>query len=72
MFELFNAPSTQQTSGRWQLVRLCLDRATQEWLNVGVLLRTSDGKRHVRLLKNTHGLACLYDEDAAQNAQFLL
>ncbi|RRD43516.1 hypothetical protein EII18_02935 [Comamonadaceae bacterium OH3737_COT-264] len=73
MIELFSSPQPHaQTTGHWQTLRLCLDRAAQEWLNVGVLLRTHGGQTHMKLLESVDGLRCLYDEDAANNALFLL
>jgi hypothetical protein len=75
MLELLTAPKTMRAAhvtGRWQVVRMCLDMAAQEWLNIGVLFRSSDGQRHWQLIKSMDGLRCLYDEDAVNNARFLL
>lgn len=60
------------TTGHWQVVRMCVDQPTQEWLNVGIFFRASDGQTHWQLLENFNGMRCLYDEDAADNARFLL
>ena len=59
-------------TGHWQVVRMCVDQPTQEWLNVGIFFRASDGQTHWQLLENFNGMRCLYDEDAADNARFLL
>lgn len=53
-------------------MRLCLDTAAQEWLNVGIVLDGEDGQRHYHLLDNLAGLRCLYDADAVESARFLL
>lgn len=59
-------------TGHWQVVRMCLDSAAQEWLNVGIVFREQDGRAHWKLLKNLSGVRCLYDEDAADTVRFIL
>jgi len=51
---------------------MCLDMATDEWLNVGILFVGSNGTKCYRLLENFSGIVCLYDEDAASSARFLI
>lgn len=75
MLELFatrKPAQANQVTGHWRAVRICLDLATQEWLNVGVVLRTPGGETHHRLLTNFAGFRCIYDDDAADAARFLL
>lgn len=64
--------TTSAVTGKWCVVRACMDMAAQEWLNVGVVFRQSDGSHHVRLINNMDGLRCLYDADTAENLRFLL
>ena len=75
MLELFatrKPDQANQVTGHWRLVRICLDLAAQEWLNVGIVLRTSDGETSSRMLTNFAGFRCIYDDDAADAARFLL
>lgn len=75
MFDLLASPThtpARSTTGHWCMVRMCLDIATEEWLNVGILFVGSDGAKCYRLLENFSGVTCLYDEDAASAARFLL
>ncbi len=65
------APSSVE--GRWQVVRLCLDPATGEQLNVGVrFVDEASGESTQRLLHNVAGLRCLYNDDMAEDAAFLI
>lgn len=71
--QLFDAhPAAPKACGHWSVLRLCVDLATQEWLNVGVVIDSDDGSRHYRLLNNLAGLRCLYNDDAVESARFLL
>lgn len=63
---------TQNITGHWQVVRVCVDLAAQEWLNVGVVFRDAQGERHFRLISNLAGIRNLYDDDAAESVRFLL
>lgn len=65
-------PAAQQTAGYWRTVRLCVDLAAQEWLNVGVTFQGMDGSRQSRLIHNLAGIRCLYDADTVESARFLL
>ncbi|MGP1684463.1 MAG: hypothetical protein ACTS8S_19260, partial [Giesbergeria sp.] len=63
--QLFDAPAIASTAcGHWSVVRLCVDLATQEWINVGVVLDSDPGARHYRLVQNLAGLRCFYNDDA--------
>ena len=66
------ARTSDNRSGYWSVVRLCIDMAAQEWLNVGIVLDSTDGQRHYQLLDNLAGLRCLYNDDAVDSARFLL
>lgn len=72
--QLFDAPpAPPKACGYWSVLRLCVDLATQEWLNVGVVLDAENGgARQYRLLSNLSGLRCLYNDDAVESARFLL
>lgn len=62
----------RSTTGHWCAVRMCLDMATDEWLNVGILFVGNNGTKCYRMLENFSGFVCLYDEDAASSARFLI
>lgn len=72
--QLLNRPTAAEprTTGYWRVVRLCVDLAAQEWMNVGIAFQESGGARHFRLINNLAGIRCLYDEDAVEAARFLL
>lgn len=72
--QLFNQKpiSAAPVAGHWRLVQLCVDQATQEWLNVGIAFYGVDGERGFRLISNLSGIRCLYDADAADSARFAL
>lgn len=75
MLELFatqHAAQAHQVTGHWRSVRMCLDLAAQEWLNVGIVLRTTAGDTHYKLVANFAGLRCVYDDDAVDAARFLI
>lgn len=75
MLELFatrDAAQAHQVTGHWRTVRMCLDLAAQEWLNIGIVLRTSSGETQHRMLSSFAGLRCIYDADAVDTAQFLV
>lgn len=57
-------PNTESPviQGQWWPVRFCADLAADEHLNVGVLLQTNDGMRHIRMLNHFARLQCLYDK----------
>lgn len=60
-------------SGMWQLVRLSLDPATGEQLNVGVTFTDREsGEITTRMLANVAALRCLYNDDLAEDAAFLI
>lgn len=62
-----------RTEGVWQVARLCLDRATGEQLNVGVVFTDHlGGGITSRFLNNLSGLRCLYNDDMANDAGFLI
>lgn len=62
-----------KTEGDWQLARLSLDKATGEQLNVGVVFTSHHGGRTTgRFLRNVAGLRCLYNDDLADDAAFLI
>jgi hypothetical protein len=62
-----------KAEGVWQLARLCLDRATGEQLNVGVVFTSHhNGDVTTRFLRNVAGLRCLYNDDMADDAAFLI
>lgn len=62
-----------KTEGEWQLARLSLDKATGEQLNVGVVFTSHHGGRATsRFLRNVAGLRCLYNDDLADDAAFLI
>lgn len=55
------------------MARLVLDPATGEQLNVGVVFRPHGAQEPtVRLLRNVAGLRCLYGDDLAEDAAFLI
>lgn len=71
--QLFSAPpAPPKACGQWSVLRLCVDLATQEWLNVGIVLDGDNGTRQYRLLTHLAGLRCLYNDDAVESARFLL
>ena len=66
-------PALLKTEGQWQLARLSLDKATGEQVNVGVVFTGHDGGRATsRFLRNVAGLRCLYNDDLANDAAFLI
>ena len=68
-----DTPFRSKAEGVWQIARLCLDRATGEQLNVGVVFTDhKDGGITSRFLSNLSGLRCLYDDDMADDAGFLI
>lgn len=68
-----HAPAAPVISGRWAALRLHLDRATGEAVNVGVLFRpNSSGPAQFRLLGNVSGLRCMYGPDGAASAAFAI
>lgn len=61
------------TTGHIQIAQLNLMRATQEWLNIGILFTDTDtGDRHHRLLSNTSGFECLYTDAWSPHLRFAL
>lgn len=63
----------QTTEGLWQVARLAIDPATGEQLNVGVVFRPHGAQEPtVRFLRNMAGLRCLYGDDQAEDAAFLI
>lgn len=62
----------RQTTGQWCTVRMCLDLAADEWLNVGILFVGSAGEKCYKLIENFTGFGCIYDEDATSAARFLV
>lgn len=67
--ELTSAPSFQ---GSWFKIQWMPDLATGELLNVGIALIGSDGRMHVKTLKSYARLECLYDQEIADSAAFVL
>lgn len=66
-------PSAPVVSGRWAALRLQLDRATGEHVNVGVVFRPDGGEpARFRLLGNVSGLRCMYGPDGAASAAFAI
>ncbi|WP_156955244.1 hypothetical protein [Polaromonas glacialis] len=66
-------PFKPRAEGIWQVARLCLDRATGEQLNVGVVFTDHQGGGITsRFLSNLSGLRCLYNDDMADDAGFLI
>jgi len=64
---------THATEGTWQVARLSLDPATGEQLNVGVVFRAHGvDEPTVRFLRNVAGLRCMYGDDLAEDAAFLI
>lgn len=60
-------------SGRWCALRMSLDRATGEQVNVGVLFQPDGNRMPVwRLLRSVGGLRCLYGPDGAASASFAI
>lgn len=55
------------------MARLALDPATGEQLNVGVVFRAHGAEEPtVRFLRNVAGLRCMYGDDLAEDAAFLI
>lgn len=66
-------PSAPVISGRWAALRLQLDRATGELVNVGVLFRPEGGaSARFKLLGNVAGLRSMYGPDGAASAAFAI
>lgn len=60
-------------SGQWRVLRMMLDRAAGEQVNVGVLFQPDGGERPVwRLLRSVGGMRCLYGPDGAASASFAI
>lgn len=73
LLEKNTTPSKAKVEGEWQIARLCLDKATGEQLNVGVVFTShADGSITSRFLRNVAGLRCLYNDDMADDAAFLI
>lgn len=72
--ELFGASTrNRQVEGHWRTVRLCLDRASDEVLNIGVVfVERHSGASFYRLAKNLTGIRCLYGENMVDDAAFLI
>jgi hypothetical protein len=63
----------QVVKGTCQVARMQLDQATGEVLNVGIVLRESGTNTlHTRFLRNIAPLRCLYSDDMAEDAAFLI
>lgn len=72
-FDTEVAPIRRQSSeGWWQLARLCLDQAADEWVNVGIVFTGTGGRTACRFLTNLSGIKCHYNEDAVEDARFLI
>lgn len=68
-----HSPAAPAVVGRWAAVRLHLDRATGETLNVGVLFQPDGGApAQYKLLGNVSGLRCVYGPDGAASAAFAI
>lgn len=65
-------PQTPTAQGTWQFARLCLDPATGEKINVGIVFTDEQGRVESRFLRNVAGLRCLYNDDLANDAAFLI
>lgn len=59
--------------GVWQVAQLQIDPATGERLNVGVVfVEKLNGNATVRFLRSVAGIRCLYNDDMADDASFLI
>lgn len=73
LIEKNDASLKSKAEGVWQVARLCLDKATGEQLNVGVVFTSHrDGSTTSRFLRNVATLRCLYNDDMADDASFLI
>lgn len=58
--------------GHWCALRLQLDRATGEQVNIGVIFTPQGGAPSWRVLKSVGGLRCMYGAEGAANALFAI
>lgn len=74
LFKLLQQPVTPAvTVGMWRVAQLHIDPATGEQLNVGIVFTDeASGKVTTRFLQNVAGIRCLYNDDLAADASFLI
>lgn len=72
--KLLNKPiATGVTEGKWRVAQLQIDPATGERLNVGIVFTDEQsGAVTTRFLQNMAGIRCLYNDDLAADASFLI
>lgn len=61
-----------QASGRWQNIRWKPNESTGEIVNIGVILRGADGRIHTKFVESFDRLKCMYDQNLASQAKFLI